>query len=367
VIEPREVRVLVIDDSAYNRQTLTAMLESAPGVRVVARAGDGDEGLRMVFAHQPDVITLDLEMPKMDGYTFLRLLMAKRPTPVIVVSSNGRRESIFKALELGALDFVTKPTARISPELRDIHDELVRKVGYCARLRPVSLSEHLPRRRDSLPPGAASTPALAPGPGQGMAGKFRLLVLGASTGGPPALMSIAQALPRPVDLNLGILVGLHMPTKFTAAFAERLARTSSWPFREAKHGDTLGPGVALVAPGGAITSVYRDETGALKLRVEPPEAHDVFMPSIDRLFESAASSGVGDSLLAVVLTGMGGDGARGVKAVRDAGGKVIAESAETAVIFGMPEEAIKTGAVAEVLPLPQIAQLLARFAAAGQR
>jgi two-component system chemotaxis response regulator CheB len=189
-------------------------------------------------------------------------------------------------------------------------------------------------------------------------------VIGASTGGPPALTAIAQALPRPVDLPLALLIGLHMPAKFTAAFAERLARTSAWPFREARAGDVVAPGVALVAPGGAITTVQRDEAGQLRVRIEPPGPGDHFMPSIDRLFESVAQAGVGHPLLGVVLTGMGGDGARGVRAVRDAGGKVVAESAETAVIFGMPEEAIRTGAVAEVLPLPQIAQVIGDFGGA---
>ncbi len=359
------IKVVVIDDSAFNRQTITSMLESQPGIKVVARAGDGDEGLREVLQQHPDVITLDLEMPKMDGFTFLRILMSKRPTPVIVISSNGRKDSIFKALELGALDFITKPTQRISPELRDIEAELVQKVRMIARLRVVSLAERLPRGsgRFSVPPGLAGAAAAgaAPAPRPSVDAPTRLCVIGASTGGPPALSQIAHALPRPLDLPIAILVGLHMPAKFTQAFAERLGRTSAWPFREARSGDALVAGTALVAPGGAVTTVVRGSDGALRLRIEPPQAGDHFMPSIDKMFESAAAALPGPNLLAIVLTGMGGDGARGVVAVRDAGGKVIAESAETAVIFGMPNEAIRTGAVAEVLPLPQIAQVIARF------
>jgi two-component system, chemotaxis family, protein-glutamate methylesterase/glutaminase len=375
----KEIKVVVIDDSAFNRQTITSMLESSPGIRVVARAGDGDEGLREVLSQHPHVVTLDLEMPKMDGFTFLRILMNKRPTPVIVISSNGRRDGIFKALELGALDFISKPTQRISPELRDIEVELVQKVRLVSRLRVVSLAERLPQKTgrpsgvvatvDNAATAALATPgplvsprALAAGVATDM--PLRLCVIGASTGGPPALQQIAQALPRPLDLPIAILVGLHMPAKFTHAFAERIGRTSAWPFREANSGDALLPGTALVAPGGAVTTIARGTDGVLRVRIDPPQAGDHFMPSIDRMFETAAQAAPGKQLLGVVLTGMGGDGARGVRAIRDAGGKVIAESAETAVIFGMPGEAIRTGAVAEVLPLQEIAHAIARFGGA---
>jgi two-component system chemotaxis response regulator CheB len=364
----RDMRVLVIDDSAFNRQTITQMLEAEPGVRVVARAGDGDEGLRQVFAHQPDVITLDLEMPKMDGFTFLRILMSKRPTPVIVVSSHARRDSVFKALELGALDFIAKPTRRISPELREIERDLVQKIRLIAQLRVVPLAERLPpRRRDSLqvpegtPPPADPAGARAPRRSALLTpAPLRVVVIGASTGGPPALQHIAQALPPPMALPVAIVVAQHMPTKFTAAFAERLGRTSTWPFREAQPGDRLAPGAALVAPGGAITTLVRGDDGEVRVSIASPSPGDHFTPSIDRLFASAAEV-LAERVLAVVLTGMGGDGARGVRAVKAAGGRVVAESAETAVIFGMPEEAIRTGAVEEVLPLAQIAPVIARF------
>jgi two-component system chemotaxis response regulator CheB len=266
---------------------------------------------------------------------------------------------------VGALDFISKPTQRISPELRDIELELVQKVRMVARLRVVSLAERLPHKSGRPSGVVATVPSVtALKPTVSADAPLRLCVIGASTGGPPALQQIAQALPRPIDLPIAIMVGLHMPAKFTHAFAERLGRTSAWPFREAASGDALVPGTALVAPGGAITTLARGTDGVLRVRIEPPQAGDHFMPSIDRLFETAAQAAPGKHLLGVVLTGMGGDGARGVRAIRDAGGRVIAESAETAVIFGMPGEAIRTGAVAEVLPLPQIAQVIARFGGA---
>jgi two-component system chemotaxis response regulator CheB len=206
---PSDIKVLVIDDSAFNRQTITAMLESQPGIRVVARAGDGDEGLKQVFTHAPDVITLDLEMPKMDGFTFLRILMSRRPTPVLVISSYARKENVFKALELGALDFIAKPTQKISPELREIERDLIDKVKL-------------------------------------------VTCLGASTGGPPALQQVFAGLDA--RLPMAVVVAQHMPAKFTQAFAERLDRASALEVREAKHGDVLRSGLALVAPGSGASS-----------------------------------------------------------------------------------------------------------------
>ncbi|MFH0902384.1 MAG: chemotaxis-specific protein-glutamate methyltransferase CheB [Pseudomonadota bacterium] len=347
-----EIRVLVIDDSAYNRQAISSMLEATPEIRVVATAGDGDEGLKQVFAFAPDVITLDLEMPKMDGFAFLRILMSRRPTPVLVISSYARRENVFKALELGALDFIAKPSKGISPDLRLIERDLVEKVRLVNKLRMISLTERA-QRLPVIPPAvpADGSPDLAAAP--------RLIVCGASTGGPPALQQIFSALdPR---LPIALLVAQHMPAKFTTAFAERLDRASAIEVREARTGDAVRPGLGLVAPGAGIMRVVRASDGWLRTRIDAPTSEDRFVPSIDRLFESAAEV-MGQEVLGVILTGMAGDGARGAKAIQARGGMVVAETPETAVIAGMPEEAIRSGAVAEVLPLGQIAAAIARFA-----
>lgn len=350
----QEIRVLVIDDSAFNRQTITSILETQPGIRVVARAGDGDEGLKQVFTHGPDVITLDLEMPKMDGFTFLRILMSRRPTPVIVISSYARRENVFKALELGALDFIAKPTQKISPELREIEKELIEKVQLVTKLRVVAPAA-AGRGPGSAPLPGVPSPSASPLPGA----PPRVVVIGASTGGPPALVQIMAALEA--ELPAAVLIAQHMPAKFTTAFAERLDRGSAFEVREAQGGEVLRCGLALVAPGGALTTLARDEHGALRVKVDPPGPDERFLPSIDRLFESAAACVPGPELTGVVLTGMGGDGKRGVVAIRDRGGRVVAESNDTAVISSMPEEAVKTGAVAEVLPLGKIAGAIARL------
>jgi two-component system chemotaxis response regulator CheB len=331
---PGEIKVLVIDDSAFNRQTITSMLETVQGIRVVARAGDGDEGLKQVFTHSPDVITLDLEMPKMDGFTFLRILMSRRPTPVIVISSYARRENVFKALELGALDFIAKPTQRISPELREIERELVEKVLLVTKLRMVSLTDRAARTTPIPAPPAEATPAPTE--------VKKLVAIGASTGGPPALQQVFAALDGSAPMC--VVVAQHMPARFTQAFAERLDRASSMEIREAKSG---------------ILTLHRDADGNVRVKIDPPEPGDRFIPSVDKLFESVAET-YGADALGVILTGMAGDGSRGARAIRRRGGRIIAEAEETAVIFGMPEEAIRIGAVDEVIPLPQIAPAILR-------
>src|SRR3954469_16599464 len=208
----KPIRVLVIDDSAYNRQTISAILEGQPGCQVIGRAADGEEGLRLAFQLQPDVITLDLEMPKMDGFAFSRLLMARQPTPVIVISGYATRENVFKALELGALDFVAKPSRTITPELRNIADELLQKVRLVTQLRMVSLTDRAARSRAggtmsgafSVPPVPVSPPASR----QDGVAPPRLIAIGASTGGPPAINRILVNLEP--TLPVGIVITQHM-------------------------------------------------------------------------------------------------------------------------------------------------------------
>ncbi|HZS38523.1 MAG TPA: chemotaxis-specific protein-glutamate methyltransferase CheB [Polyangia bacterium] len=360
----RTIRVLVIDDSAYNRQTITSMLEESPGVQVVGRAVDGEEGLRQAFQLLPDVITLDLEMPKMDGFSFLRILMSKKPMPVIVISGHNTRENVFKALELGALDFVAKPSRNITPELKGIKDELLGKVRLVTQLRMVSLADRAARTASmgtvsGVFPQLGGQPSVtvAPGRREGPAPP-RLIAIGASTGGPPAITQILSALDS--ELPLGIVVTQHMPVKFTKAFAERLDRTTAWRVREAEPGDAVSVGVVLVAPGSGSLTVRR-EGAQLKADVIPPQPDDRFVPSVDRMFDSVARA-IGADALGIILTGMGGDGGRGVRALKTAGGRVLAESPQTAVISGMPQEAIATGQVDEVIPLGAMADAITRFA-----
>jgi two-component system chemotaxis response regulator CheB len=354
--------VVVIDDSAFNRQTISAMLESSGEIEVVGRAADGQEGLNLVFQLAPDVITLDLEMPKLDGFAFLRILMSRKPTPVIVISGYATKDNVFKSLELGALDFVAKPSRQISPALKAIQDELLTKVKMVTQLKMISLTERGARGRTTT----GSFPLLTPGGleksrKEGLA-PARLCAIGASTGGPPAIHQLLAALDP--QLPLGLVITQHMPAKFTKAFAERLARTTPWTVREAEPGDALTAGVALVAPG-SHSLVLKREGMMIRADLVPPSSDqsDRYVPSVDRMMESVAK--VGGEMLAVILTGMGGDGGRGVRAVKAAGGFVIAEAPETAVIFGMPDEAIRSGAVDEIVPLGSIAEVIAKFARKG--
>ncbi len=369
----RPLRVLVVDDSALNRRTLCELMGQIDGVQIVGVAGDGDEALRMAVSLTPDMITLDLEMPRMDGFTFLRLLMASRPTPVVVVSSHSARENVFRALELGAIDFVAKPEALLSGQINSVRDQLVHMIAIVRQLSPAGMSGRRPastppserpaagertpiEMRAVSPPRAREPAALtAAAPAPASTAVSRLLVLGASTGGPTALLDLFSQLPR--NSNAAIVVAQHMPERFTRAFAERLDRVSAFSVREAEGAITLCPRQALVCPGGKCIEVEARGQN-LVARVVPPHPGDRYSPSADRLFASAAKA-AGQRALAVVLTGMGDDGSRGVVEIKKMGGAVLAESEDTAVIFGMPRCAQQTGAVDALLPLPD---LIARVA-----
>ncbi|MEO8034043.1 MAG: chemotaxis-specific protein-glutamate methyltransferase CheB [Acidobacteriota bacterium] len=341
------IRALVIDDSAYNRVTLSRMLESEGSVTVVATAINGEDGIKQVIKHRPDVITLDLEMPVMDGFAFLRWLMANRPTAVIAVSSRSSDRSVFKALELGALDFIAKPGGRVSPRLEEIQRDLVAKVLQVAEVR----LDNLKRRGQE----EASVTLLAQETA-GCASGIELIAIGCSTGGPPALQYLFEMLPM---LPLPIVVAQHMPSAFTRLFAERVNKLTAYEVKEADDGEPLRPGTVYIAPGGRQTEVHRGADG-LRALIADSRSDDLYSPSVDRLFLSASES-CGDRLVAVIMTGMGDDGSRSIRVVRERGGKTIAESAETAIIFGMPGEAIKTGAIDQVLALTDIPAAIHRI------
>lgn len=358
----KPIRVLVVDDSAFNRRTLGDILQAIGNVEVVGKAADGDEALRLTAQLDPDLITLDLEMPRMDGFTFLRLLMARKPTPVIVVSGYSAKENVFRALELGALDFVAKPARTVTTDLSGIQRELAEKVQMVRMLAPAGVD---PKRRGGLFKGNATVSGAFPAmPEREMTppsdAPKRLVAIGSSTGGPTALLEVfARQVPV---TSAAFVVAQHMPEKFTRTFAERLDRLGGVRVQEAQEGALipLRAGHALVCPGGRCLEVTRTGSapGVLAARVVAPVAEDRYVPSVDRLFETAAVA-AGEKVIAVVLTGMGDDGARGVAAVKRGGGLVLAESPETAVIYGMPGAAARTGHVDRTLPLRSLAEQLA--------
>ena len=337
------IRVLVIDDSAFSRRTITRMLERSPLVEVVASAADGEEALRKTLEIRPDLITLDLEMPRMDGFTFLRLVMSRCATPVIVISGRKGEQDVFRALDFGAVDFIAKPTPRAGAELETIEQELLRKVHAVRQLR----IEKVRARLDSGPPLRAAGNRRAPA-------SSRVIAIGASTGGPAALMQILGSFV--VAPPVPVLVCQHMPAGFTRGFAERIDRLTPFAAREAEDGDLPIPGGVLVAPGGRHLEFAR-EGARVVVRLTEASPQDKYAPAVDRLFVSAAKH-FGPDLLGIVLTGMGDDGREGVRAIKEAGGRVVAESEQTAVVFGMPQQAIRTGAVDAVLPLPEIGSVI---------
>ncbi len=332
------IRVLVIDDSAFTRRTLIRMLDASPLIEVVAWARDGEEALRTALDTEFDLITLDLEMPRMDGFTFLRILMAKKPTPVMVVSGRAGDQEVFRALDLGAVDFLAKPSLRAGPELESIEQELIRKVHAIRQLRIDKVQERL------------GAPPLRAQPQSSPSGSPRVVALGSSTGGPAALMQIFGAFDQAPPVSF--IVSQHMPKGFTRSFAARLDRLTALRAREAVDGSDLEEGQILIAPGGSHLE-FESQGGHARARVVPSDPSDKYAPAVDRMFGSAAKA-FGSELLAVVLTGMGDDGSRGAQAVREAGGTVIAESEQSAVIFGMPQQVIRAGAAHAVLPLDEI-------------
>jgi len=340
------IRTLIVDDSAYSRRTLKTMLESTGEVQVIGTARDGEEGLKKAFEMKPDAITLDLDMPRMDGCTFLRIIMKYQPTPIIVVSARREDLNVFKALELGAVDFIPKPTDTASPALYSLRDDLLIKFIALATINLRSIQKRLIE-----PPVVLADKGEHPDLPR-TSGQIKAVAIGASTGGPSAIQRILSELPA--DVGVGILVSQHMPPGFTQSFAERLDHYTALQVKEAEPGDHVCPGNVLIAPGGhSIFLNLNDNKVSVSLVKKRPE--DRYVPSADIMFGSAAKI-FGDRLLGIILTGMGSDGTEGLAEIKRKGGKTLAEAFETAVIFGMPREAIEGGSVDKIVPLSKISR-----------
>jgi two-component system chemotaxis response regulator CheB len=340
-----KTRVLVVDDSAVMRQLLTQILSRDPGIEVVAQAADPYVARDKIKQFRPDVLTLDVEMPRMDGLAFLEKLMRGHPMPVVMVSSLTERgcETTLRALELGAVDFVTKPKLDVSRGTLELADEIVSKVKAAARARV--------RPRTAAPASAHAVGSLA-----GLSLTHKVIAIGASTGGTEALREVLTRLPAD---GPGIVIVQHMPALFTPAFAVRLDQICAMSVREARDGDRILPGHVLLAPGDYHMSVVRSGAN-YAVRVSQEAAVNRHRPSVDVLFDSCARE-LGGNAVGVILTGMGDDGARGLKAMRQAGARTIAQDEATCVVFGMPREAIAQGGAEQVLPLLQIPEAVLRL------
>jgi two-component system chemotaxis response regulator CheB len=340
----RKIKVLVVDDSALMRQLLTEILQKDPAIEVIGSAADPYIAREKIKKLKPDVLTLDVEMPGMDGLTFLEKLMRLHPMPVVMISSLTEKGAgaTLRALELGAVDFVAKPREGVREGMQTLVDDI------CSRIHTAALA-HV------RAPAETSTPL--PAPPEPPVQLERVVVMGASAGGTQTIAEILAVLPKQAP---GIAIVQHMPPRFTALFASNLNNRCAMDIREARDGDRLTRGVVLIAPGGFQMSVMRDRSGFFVSVYEgAPVNHHC--PAVDVLFESAARH-LGRDALGILLTGMGSDGARGLLAMKEKGAYTIAQDEASSIIFGMPDQAIKLGAAREVLGMDMMARRILQWA-----
>lgn len=342
------IKVVVVDDSAFMRKALSTMLEKDPEIRVVATARDGQEGLDLIRRHQPDVVTLDIEMPRMDGLTALRHIMMEMPRPVLMVSSltTEGAESTLKAMELGAVDFIPKQLSKVSLDIVKIEDNLRARVKEVARRRLRAPTPPRPAPRKAAAPAAAM--AVRKPTGRPVRD---IVAIGVSTGGPPAVQKVLSQLPA--DFPASIVIAQHMPAAFTGPFAKRLDGVCKISVKEAESGDRLKPGCAYVAPGGRHL-VIDQQVSRVDLKITDQPAEALYKPSANVLIESAAR-GLGRRVLGVILTGMGSDGLEGVRALKQKGGRALAQSDSTCVVYGMPKAIVDAGLADQIVDIDDMA------------
>jgi two-component system chemotaxis response regulator CheB len=350
----KKFRVLVVDDSTFMRKVLEAIFNADDQLQVVGQAKDGREAIALAESLKPDVITMDINMPHMDGLQATAQIMTTNPRPIVIVSSESREgaSSTLKALELGAIEFVAKPSGAIDLDMNSVKDELLRKVRMAAKVRVVRTASRLATTLQSSNghPAAPAKPA-APrisAPSSGSDQRFPVVVLAASTGGPATVMRLAPGFTK--DFPAAVILVQHMPAAFTTQYAAQLEEFTGVSVKEAAANDVLQPGTLYICPGGQHLRV--SPTARIQLDATTGRLNG-YLPNIDVTLESVAAF-AGPMAIAAILTGMGNDGAIGAKAIKSAGGIVLAQDEATSVIFGMPAEAIKTGAVEQVLPIDDI-------------
>lgn len=363
---PKKFRVLVVDDSAFMCKVLESIFNADSQLQVVGRAKDGREAIALSESLKPDVITMDLNMPHMDGLQATANIMTNNPRPIVIVSSESKEgaSSTLKALELGAIDFVTKPSSGIDLDMQSVKDDLLRKVRIAAKVRVVRTASRFansiqsPTRVSGGPHlGSAGIPAGSSQPGairsarstaESTDSRFPVVVLAASTGGPATVMRLAPGFTK--DFPAAVILVQHMPASFTSQYALQLAEFTSIRVKEAEPNENVQPGTLYICPGGQhlrLSPTGRFELDAITGRI------DGYLPNIDVTMESVATF-AGPMSIGVVLTGMGSDGARGARLIKNAGGFVLAQDEATSVIFGMPAETIKAGVVDHVLGIDEI-------------
>ncbi len=355
-----KTRVLVVDDSPFMRKALERMLQAAEDLEVIGSARDGEEALEKIPQLKPDIVTLDVEMPRMDGLTCLRQIMQRHPLPVLMVSSQTQdgATATMEALALGALDFIPKESSLASSSILQIQQDLHEKIRKLASS---------PKYRRAAEPSAPAAPTAAPRPLGGLprpaapspgalasAPVAELFAIGCSTGGPKALQDFLPGLPK--GLPVPCLIVQHMPATFTRAFADRLNGLCQVQVKEAEDGEPLRPGTVYIAPGG-IHLNYRNKGGSAVVALNPEPSASLHRPSVDVLFQSIAEQ-FSRPVLAMILTGMGSDGARGMEQLKAKGAHTLAESEETCVVYGMPKAAVERGCVDQIAPIGDMAAIV---------
>ena len=340
------IKVLIVDDSSFMRKSLRHILESENVINVVGTAADGEEAIRKVKKLHPQVVLLDIEMPVMDGLTALAHIMTECPTPVLMLSALNKRSSSIavKSLSHGAVDFIAKPSGVISYDIDRLGSEIVKKVKMAAIVNVNKMDFLLPDKQYQRHCSGPST-------------QEKIVIIGASTGGPRGVTMVLSALPR--DITAAIIVVQHMAPEFVPSFVESLQWRCSLNISTAEKGRVIGAGQVLVAPGGYNTMIFQNGY-AKKIRLNKQTSVNAAFSSVDCAMESAAKT-YGKDTLGVLLSGMGSDGAKGMKAIKDAGGRTIAEDQSTCIVFGMPKAAIDMGCVDEVVPLPKIAPAILKM------
>ena len=354
----KKIRVLVVDDSTFMRKVLETIYNGDEQLQVVGSAKDGREAVSMAESLKPDVISMDINMPHVDGLQATAEIMTTNPKPIVIVSSESKEgaASTLRALELGAIEFVAKPSSGIDLDMQSVKEELLRKVKMAAKVRVVRTATRLASTIQNAGGTAkpASAPKASPRPATGTANdqRFPVVVLAASTGGPATVMRIAPGFTR--DFPAAVILVQHMPATFTSQYAAQLAEFTEIRVKEAESSESLAPGTLYICPGGQHLRVT--PTGRIQLDGTAGRING-YLPNMDVTMESVAAY-AGQLSIAAILTGMGNDGANGARAIKNAGGLVLAQDEATCVIFGMPAEVIKAGVVDQVLGIDDIYQAI---------
>ena len=357
-----KIKVMIVDDSALVRQVVSQALASDAGIEVIATASDPIFALEKMKSRWPDVLIVDIEMPRMDGITFLKKIMAEHPTPVVICSSLAEQgaQATFEALSAGAVAIITKPKLGLKSFLEDASNDIVQAVRSAARANMGALRSSTAGAVFNRPKNTADV-MLSPASNRALERTTdQVIAIGTSTGGTQALEAVLTKLPATC---LGIIIVQHMPEKFTAMFAERLNSLCQIEVLEAKNGDRVIPGRALIAPGGKHMMLKRNGAQYVVDVADGPLVNR-HKPSVDVLFRSVAKF-AGANALGIIMTGMGDDGARGIKEMHDAGARTVAQDEASCVVFGMPKEAIKLGCVDQTLPLNRIPEAMIVYSRNG--